>query len=399
MSEYLKQQIDARQSAWNAAKSLLDAAAAEKRDLSAEEEQSYQRIMADIDARSDRIADLQQAEERAARVEAAVASAPEVRTEAPRAENAEMSDSDIIRAMARGEMRSHTFEKRALSKSTSNAPVPTSFWDNIQENLLYTGPMLNGRFFTALNTTSGENITVPVESTRPTGTATAEAATFAVSDPTFSAITLRAWKYGTLVLVSRELIEDSGIDLVPFLGRQMGVSLGTAVNSALTLGTGTVQPNGISNAAGSGVTGGTPAASGPTFDNLIDLLHSVDTAYAMRPSAAFMMSRATLGQVRKQKDTAGNYIWTPGSSQGTPDQILGYPVLENPYVAAAATAAKTVLFGDLSSYIVRQVGGIDVVRSDEAYFTSDQIAFRATIRLDGDLGQSGAVKYLKGGTA
>ena len=55
---YLAQQIEARQSAWHAAKALLDAAAADKRDLTAEEEQSYSRIMADIDARSQRIADL-----------------------------------------------------------------------------------------------------------------------------------------------------------------------------------------------------------------------------------------------------------------------------------------------------------------------------------------------------
>ena len=59
--EYLKRQIEARQSAWHAAKSLLDAAAAEKRDLTAEEEQSYSRMMADIDERSTKIADLEAA--------------------------------------------------------------------------------------------------------------------------------------------------------------------------------------------------------------------------------------------------------------------------------------------------------------------------------------------------
>jgi len=399
MSDYLSQQIDARQSAWHAAKSLLDAAAAEKRDLSAEEEQSYTRIMADLDARSDRISDLQAAEARSASIEAAVASAPEVRAEARVMEQAVETDSDIIRKLARGEIRSHTFEKRAISTSTSNAPVPVSFYDTIQENLLYTGPMLDGGFFTVLNTASGESITVPVESTRPSGTATAEGATFAVSDPTYGVITLRAWKFGTLVLASRELIEDSGIDLVPFLGRQLGVALGTAVNSALTLGTGTVQPQGISGVAGSGTTGGTPAANGPTFDNLVDLMHSVDTAYANRPAVAWMMSRASLGQVRKLKDGAGNYVFMPALTFGTPDQILGAPVLENPYVATAATAAKQVLYGDMSSFIVRQVGGIDVVRSDEAYFTADQVAFRATIRLDGALGQTNAVRYYKGGTA
>lgn len=395
---YLAQQIEARQSAWHAAKALLDAAAADKRDLSVEEEQSYSRMMADIDARSQRIADLQAAEARSASIEAAVAAAPEVRNE-PVVENRGDSDADILRKLAMGEIRSHTFERRALNTTDDSSIVPVDFLGRVQEAMLYTGPMLNGEYFTVLNTASGNDIRVPVESTRPNGTATAEGAVFGASEGTFSELTLRAHKYGTLVVVSRELVADSGIDLVGFLGRQLGTALGTAVNSALTLGTGTVTVQGIAPAAGSGVTGGTGVAGVPTFDNLIDLVHSVDTAYASRPSVAFMMSRSTLGAVRKLKDTSGNYLWSPAPSVGTPDRILGYPVLENPYVAATGTANKSVLFGDMSSFHVRQQGGIEIARSDEAYFTSDQIAFRARILVDGALGQSAAVKYFIGGAS
>lgn len=396
--EYLKRQIEARQSAWHAAKSLLDAAAAEKRDLTAEEEQSYSRMMADIDERSTKIADLEAAEARSAGIEAAVANAPEARAEA-RAMQAEATDSEILRQLAMGERRSYTFEHRAMNKTDDSQILPQTFYSVVQENLLYVGPMLDSGLFTVLNTASGEDIKVPVEATRPTGTATAEGATFATSEGTFTNVTLRAWKYGTLVLVSRELVEDSGIDLVPFLGRQLGVAIGTAVNNALTLGTGTTQPQGISGAAGSGITGGTGVAGAFSADNLIDLAHSIDTAYAMRPSVAWMMSRSTLGAVRKLKDGQGQYLYTPAATVGTPDTLLGYRIAENPYVAGVGTAAKSVLFGDMSSFHVRQVGGIEVVRSDEAYFTSDQIAFRATIRLDGALGQSAAVKYFIGGAS
>ena len=79
MSEYLNRQIEARQQAWHAAKALLDGAAAEKRDLTTEEEQSYARMMADIDERGQKIKDLQAAEARALEIESAVAAAPEVR--------------------------------------------------------------------------------------------------------------------------------------------------------------------------------------------------------------------------------------------------------------------------------------------------------------------------------
>jgi HK97 family phage major capsid protein len=81
--------------------------------------------------------------------------------------------------------------------------------------------------------------------------------------------------------------------------------------------------------------------------------------------------------------------------------LLGYPVYENPFVPAIAANAKSVLFGDIGAYITRSVGGIEIVRSDEAFFLSDQIAWRASIRLDGDLGGGGsdAVKVFRGGTA
>jgi HK97 family phage major capsid protein len=352
-----------------------------------------------MDSRSDVIKSLTEAEERGRQIEAAVSTAPEVRMD-PRPTENKATDAEILRKMVTGEVRSHTFEHRALSKTSEGADiVPTGFYAQIVESLLYTGPFPEKGGYTVLNTTSGENITLPTETGRPAGTAVAEAATFAASDPTYGSVTLGSYKYGTLVVASKELLTDAGVDLEAFLGRQIGVALGTAVNSALTLGTGGVQPNGISNGAGSAVTGGTPAASGPTADNLIDLVHTVDSLYAMRPSAAFQMRRATIGQVRKLKDTSGRYLFEPAATVGTPDQILGYALVENPYVAASAVGAKSVLFGAMDYFWVRQVGGIEVVRSDEAYFTSDQIAWRATIRIDSALTNANAVQYYKGGTA
>jgi len=120
--EYLKQQIEARQQAWAAAKSLLDAAAAEKRELTAEEEQSYSRMMADIDERGLKIKDLQAAEQRAAEIEAAVERAPEVR--AIREVKPETAASQL-RSLLNGEVRSITFERRDLSTSIARGDVRT----------------------------------------------------------------------------------------------------------------------------------------------------------------------------------------------------------------------------------------------------------------------------------
>jgi len=391
--EYLKRQIEARQQAWHAAKALLDGAAAEARDLTAEEEQSYSRMMADIDERSQKIEDLQAAEQRSKDIEASLVDAPEVRE---MCEARPAGEQDVMRQLLRGEIRSHSFERRDLNTSDDSAIVPQTFYDVIQERLQLVGPMLDGSLVTLLNTASGEDIKVPVESTRPLATAIDEGTSISPLDPTFSSLTLKAQKVAVLTKVSRELLEDSGIDVVAYLGRTLGTSIGIKVNNLLTVGTGTNEPNGIVTAAGSGITGGT-ATGAFTADNLIDLAHSVDGAY-VRLGASFMMRRTTMGALRKLKDGNGQFLYVPAAEVGAPDSFMGFAINENPDVPAVGAGQKSVLFGATSSYHVRQVGGVELARSDDAYFASDEIGLRLTMRVWGDLGQSDAVKYFAGGS-
>jgi HK97 family phage major capsid protein len=210
---------------------------------------------------------------------------------------------------------------------------------------------------------------------------------------------LKAYKYGFIIQVSREMIEDSGVDLLGFLADQVGNGLGYNVQAALTTGTGTVQPLGIVNAAGSGVTGGTGVSGAFTADNLIDLYYSLDGAARLLPGVGWMMNGAAIGAVRKLKDTAGNYIFSPALDGNSRDLVVGRPVYENPHMANPAVNAKSVLVGHLPSYFVRTVGGIRLDRSDEFAFNADLVTFRATMRVDGNLPQSSHIKYFAGGTA
>jgi HK97 family phage major capsid protein len=385
MHDYINRQVEARARAWGEAKALLDHAAAEGRDLSATEQETYDRINADLDERTSIIEKLQKDMDREAR-------AAEVRV--PQVQTAERTDNDILRSLAKGEMRVHTFEKRQMTKSNNGGVVPQGFYDVLQEQLRYTGPWGNEAVgYTILTTGSGEDIKVPTQTGFSAATATAEAAAFGVSNPTTSFLTLRAWKHGTIVTVSRELIEDSGVDLLGFIARQSGNAIGNIVNEKLAIGTGTVEPQGLFTAAGSGVRG-TATDFAFSTDDLIDLVHSVDSAYASRPSAGFQMRRATLSTLRKLRDGDGRFIYDP--TLGTQALLLGYPVYENPFAPAIGTAAKPVVFGALESYHVRQVGGVEVARSDDAYFVNDLVAFRVSIRVDGNLGQSAAVKFYQG---
>jgi HK97 family phage major capsid protein len=394
MSDYINRQHELRQAAWHEAKHLLDTAGAEKRDLTAEEQEKYDRISADLDTRGAIIEQLKADEERAARLDAAAA---ELRTdEVPAGDD---TDAETIRAMARGEVRSFNFEKRDVLTSSTGAPVPTSFYDQVILKARLVGPMLDVP--TQLNTTSGETIQVPsLSAYSSSSTVTAQGANFSESDPTLNSfVNLGAFKFGFLIQVSREMIEDSGVDLLGFLADQVGNGLGYNVQNALTVGTGTVQPQGIVTAAGSGITGGTGVSGAFTADNLIDLYYSLDGAARLLPGVGWMMNGASIGAVRKLKDSAGQYIFSPAADGNQRDLLLGRPVYENPHVVSAATSAKSVIAGHMPSFFVRSVGGIRLDRSDDFAFNADLVTFRASMRVDGALPQSSHIKYFIGGAS
>lgn len=385
MSEYIKVQHEARQKAWHQAKELLDRAAAEKRDLTAEENETYARISSELDERARVIETIQKDENRAkaaaeAMANVEIASAP-----------VQKNDAEVIRAMARGEIRSYSFEKRDVLKGSTGSPVPTSFYDRVIMLARYVGGPLETS--TILNTAGGENLQIPSLATYSSGTAFAEGSVIGESDPTFNSfVTLGAYKYSFLTQVSRELVEDAGVDILGFIAEQTGNALGYSVNDALTNGTGTVQPNGIKNVAGSAVAG---TSLNPTADNLIDLVYSIDTAGRRLPGSGFMMNATSIANVRKLKDGNGQYLFSPSLGADARDLLLGYPIFENPAMPTAASAVKPVLFGHLPSYMVRQVGGIKLDRSDDYAFNTDLITFRATFRVDGNLPQTSHIKYFK----
>ena len=396
MSDYIRQQAEARAKAWEEAKALLDSAAAEKRDLSAEENQTYDRIMADLDQRSQVIETMNaQADRENRAAEAMKGFETQVK---PAVAVPAIDEAELIRSLARGEIRSHSFEKRDVTKGSTGAPVPTSFYDQVIMLARHVGPMLETS--TILNTAGGENLQIPSLSAYSVGTVSSEAAAIGESDPTFNAFkTLGAYKYSFLTQISREMVEDAGVDILGFLAQQTGNALGYAVNGALTTGTGTTQPTGIVTAAGSGITGSTAVSGAFTADNLIDLVYSVDTAGRTLAGTGFQMNSKSIAAVRKLKDTAGNYIFSPALSADKRDLVLGYEVYENPAMADPATSAKSVIFGNLPSYYVRQVGGLRLDRSDDYAFQNDLITFRATMRVDGNLIQTSHVKYFAGGAS
>jgi HK97 family phage major capsid protein len=88
-------------------------------------------------------------------------------------------------------------------------------------------------------------------------------------------------------------------------------------------------------------------------------------------------------------DVTGAPLWQPSMQLGAPDTIMGFPYTINQAMAAPASGAKSLIFGDLSKYLIRDVRDIVIQRLDERFAEYHQVAFLAFSRHDGDLLDAG----------
>jgi HK97 family phage major capsid protein len=377
MSDFIKSQMDARNNLIAQAREVLNFAEAEKRGLSAEENTKIARIEADIDSADTAIETARKLADREARASEAAASF------VPSAPVAENTDAEILRQIATGEIRGHEFVRESRTLVPSANTVGQSFLSRVFEVAQLVGPMLTQS--EVFNTTSGENLVIPTVTATSTAGSVAAAGTIAESNPTFSSITLGAEKYAALVQVSQELVSDAGFNIDTYIAQQLGTSLGLQANSVLTAK--------LSAQAGSVVTGTATAA---TYENLVDLVYGIADGARVLPGLGFYMSKTGIAAARKMKDGSGAFIFTDSAVPGQPATLLGYPIYENPNVAAVGSATKSVLFGHLPSFKVRVAGGVRVDQSSDFAFNTDTVTYRGIIRLDGALTIPSHIGFFKG---
>jgi HK97 family phage major capsid protein len=290
-------------------------------------------------------------------------------------------------------------EFRAQVAGTTTAggyTVPTELAEQIIKTMKAWGPMYDEDICTVMNTASGNPIKIPtVDDTSVTAEKHTEAAALTDDggkDVTFGQKSLDAYVYDTeFVRFSMELAQDSIFNMEALLGALLGERLARIANKELTIGDGSGDPNGIVTASSLGKTAAATAAI--TSDELIDLQHSVNSAYRRSPKSRWMFADTTLAAIRKLKDGQGNYLWQMGDIKtGAPATLLNHPYSINDDMDALAAAKKVVIFGDFSKYFVRKVGSpvIGVLR--ERFWPDLGIA--GLIRFDGELGDTAAVKHL-----
>lgn len=245
---------------------------------------------------------------------------------------------------------------------------------------------------TCIHTSSGDR-KIPVVSTKGEAVWMEEEEAYTLSDDTFGQLSLSAYKVGTAIKISEELLNDSIFDLPAYIAKEFARRVGAKEEEAFLTGDGIGKPTGIFAATGGAQEGCTTSGANINFDDMIELYYSLKSPY--RKKAKWILNGQTAKALRKIKDNNGNYIWQPSVSAGVPDTILNRPYKTSSYVPEIGAGKKCMAFGDFSYYWIADRSGRTFKRLNELFAMTGQVGFLAMERLDGKLILPEAVKTLK----
>ena len=244
-----------------------------------------------------------------------------------------------------------------------------------------------------IKTSSGDR-KIPVVASKGTASWVDEEGAYTESDDAFSQVSIGAYKLGTMIKVSEELLADSVFDLEAYISKEFARRIGAREEESFFNGDGKGKPLGILAATGGAEVGVTAtSATAITADEVIDLFYSLKAPY--RKNAVWLLNDATVKQIRKLKDSTGQYLWQPSLVAGTPDTILGRPVKTSAFMPTAAAGAKTIAFGDFKYYWIADRQGRTFKKLSELYAANGQVGFMGTQRVDGKLILPEAIKVLQ----
>lgn len=356
----------------------------DNRQLSADEQSTFDNMFSEVESLGERIGRLQVDEQRARDIEDSFVPTEKVLRDnglgawARGARNGDSYDLEL-RGKSIAEMRA-----MAASGGVGKDAVASQLWEYAvnASQILQAGADV-------ISTSGGNTLPLPRVTVHATGASAAANAPITASDATIDTVDLTATKYGYITQVPSELVADATFDLDGYLARAAGRELGnqiTVVASAAMVA-------GFTASGATAPTASVAATGGVFSDALISLFHSVSVPY--RTTAAWLFSDPTAAAIRKSKDSSGRYIWETALTAGDPDLIYGKGTYIDPNLPNPTGTNKIIYFGDFSALKVRLAGGLRFERSDHYAFGNDQIAFRALVRTGAAVVDANAVKFLQ----
>ncbi len=203
---------------------------------------------------------------------------------------------------------------------------------------------------------------------------------------------------------TQSMLDDGMFNIEQWLGQEVGVEFARAESEAFITGTGVKMPTGllagtvVANGSevfgelgyiASGVDGGFATTSA---DALLDVFHAVYHGY--RSNSSWMMNDLTFSEVRKLKDSDGDYLFKAGIMEGESFTLLGKQIVVDDFMPDIASNSLSIAFGDFGrGYLITDRTGVRVLR--DAYTKKPFVKFYTTKRVGGGLNDSAAIKLMK----
>lgn len=402
MTSIADQLMERRAALINQARDVAQRGVTEGRDLTVEEQTSFDQMIAEAEALSGRAKAIKDGEDRAHELEDSFRSTTG-REPAKRgaetgtglgtwAREARIGDTFVVdqpgpsamRAILKGEQR---------DMSASGGVGVHSVAEQLWEYAVHVGQILQSGV-DIINTADGNALPFPVATVHAatSGTPVVAHGAFTNNESTITTVSSTVDKYGFISYVPTELVQDASFDLEGYVARNAGRQLGRRVSQVAAAGViAAFTTAGVTGPVGTATTFGDQNLPGQGTDLIYKMFHSVLPEY--RTGASWLMADPTAALIRVLKGSDGQSVWQPALTAGDPDLLVGKPVYIDPTIASAGANAKSMFFGDLSALKVRIAGGLRFERSDEFKFGNDQISFRAAVRCGAVGLDPNAVKY------
>jgi HK97 family phage major capsid protein len=192
--------------------------------------------------------------------------------------------------------------------------------------------------------------------------------------------------------VSRNLLEDSAIDVPGLVATQFSEAMALDEDAQFLTGVGGGRPYGIlgkrEGAAYAPQDGISYVATGEatalTADGLIDLVYEPDIQYL--DGAVLIGNKTAFRAIRKLKDGNSDYLWQKGIAAGEPATVLGYSAYMNQNMPLVAAGAYPLIFGNLRGYMIVDRVGMTVERvTDTDTVGKNKVAIFARRRFGGSM--------------
>ncbi len=236
---------------------------------------------------------------------------------------------------------------------------------------------------------SSNDLKIPRVDEKGTATWIDEEGKFNESDISFNQTVIRAYKVGTAIRLSDELLEDAAFDIEDYMIKEFARRIGTAEEETFLTGDGVNKPLGLLNYAVVGASTETL-----NLDSVIDLYYSVKERH--RNNAVWLMNDSTLHHLNKELRAYGRKVWNNNVARSDePIRLLDRPVFISNAMPGTETGKCPILFGDFSYYWIAERGRYSLKRLSELYATNGQVGFLASKRVDAKLVLPEAIKTLK----